>query len=447
MRTIIRNGRVVSRGHIQSADVLVEGETIAGIGPFGSASADRVIDASGCFVLPGMLDFHTHVDDRIGRFDLADTYESAGRVALENGITTLATFVTQGPGETLRQAMGRAHAKALGRTRCDVLWHLTPTTFGEADPGDMEALLEAGYRTWKFYTTYKAAGIFSSYGMLEGLFRRLGPKGATFLVHCEDDAVIAAVDPRTLDLTRAHTHTLLRPEAAETTAIARLVELAAGTGAPLHVVHVSTAAGAQALAEARSRADVSFETCPQYLFLDDGWLARPDGHRWLCSPPLRSHPEALRRLVREGAADMLATDHCPFCAQDKDQWDGKDLRTYPNGLPGIGALPHLAWKVWEDDPDRAALSLAAFLSWNPARRAGLHHKGALEPGMDADIVVLDPQGPQRPILSTRAQAHEAFPDFTSRLAFRHVLLRGEPKAENGRLLAGAPSGRPLQPPV
>ena len=447
MKTLVRNGRVALDGALHDTDVLVEDGRILALGR--CDDADRIIEAGGCFVLPGFIDFHTHVDDWIGPYYLADSYDSATHLALENGITTLCTFVTQGPDQTLGQAMANARGKAVGRSHCDVLWHLTPTTFEPGDLAALETYLAAGYRTLKLYTTYKAAGIFASYQRIEELFQRLGPQKAQFLVHCEDDDLIAAVDPTGLDLTKPLTHTLLRPEAAEITAIEKVLALALRYQASLHVVHVSTLAGAKQLVKARASGDVSFETCPQYLFLDESFLAREDGHRWLCSPPLRGDRGPFLELIRGGAADMIATDHCPFCAQAKDNWDGSDFRAVPNGLPGIGALPHLAWQLWADDPDRAALNLATHLSLNPALRAGIQdRKGQLKPGLDADIVVLDPRGPLRPVLSTTSDSHEAFPGHTSRLSFRHVLLRGEPRVRDGVLIRGlAPMGRPLQPPV
>lgn len=452
MRTLIRNGRVASEGRLQDASVLVEDGRILALAPpdrLGPVSADRELDAAGCYVLPGFIDFHTHVDDQIGRFYLADSYESGTRVAIQNGITTLCTFVTQGPQAPLRQAMATARAKAEGHSHCDVLWHLTPTTFEPDDLRDLGAFLAAGYRTVKLYTTYKAAGIYASYERIEDLFRRFGPRGAVFMVHCEDDAVIAAVDPGSLDLADPHSHTRLRPEQAEVVAIHRVAALAMAHHAALHVVHVSTLEGAEYLAAARARGDLSFETCPQYLALDDAWLARADGHHWLCSPPLRGGREAFRALVRAGAADILATDHCAFRPEDKDDWNRADLRTVANGLPGLGSLAHLAWQLWADDPDRAALALAAHLALNPARRAGLEQrKGDLRPGLDADITVLDPAGPVQPVHSTLVPAFEAYPGASSGLAFRHVLLRGEPRVRDGQLLEPErPIGVPLQPAV
>ena len=336
MRTLVRNGRAALPDRLLDADVLVQDGRIAAVGRLGDLPADRVLDASGCYVLPGLMDFHTHVDDQIGRFYLADTYESGTRAALLSGITTLCTFVTQGAGESLPTAMARARGKAEGHCHCDVLWHLTPTTFEPADLRALQTLVGAGYRTLKLYTTYKAAGIFASYRRIGELFGRLGPLGARFLVHCEDDEVIAGVDPGRVDLAQARAHTQLRPEAAEVVAIQKVVDLALEHQAALHVVHVSTADGAWILVSGRHLGDLTFETCPQYFLLDDAWLAREDGHHWLCSPPLRSGPERLRQMVRAGAADIIATDHCAFRPQDKDDWDHTDLRSVPNGLPGRG---------------------------------------------------------------------------------------------------------------
>jgi dihydropyrimidinase len=385
------------------------------------------------------------VDDRIGPYQLADTYATATAQGLRNGVTTLCTFVTQGPGRSLRQAMVEAYGKALGRTHADVLWHLTPTTFAEADYRFLEALPRTGYRTLKLYTTYRPAGLYASYERLAEAFDRL--RETTFLVHCEDDRILSEVDASALDLSLPSSHAQLRPEPAEFEAIHRVAGLARDARVPLHVVHVSTVEGARILYEAKRKADITCETCPQYLLLDATWLDREDGHRWICSPPLREGREAFRALAREEAFDLVATDHCPFRPEDKDAWDGTDVRRVPGGLPGIGALPHVTWKIWEDDPDRSALGLATFLSAAPARRAGVgDRKGAILPGRDADLVVLDPKGPERPIRSAGVPVHEPFPGFTSKLAFRAVLLRGIPRVKDGVLLEpGRPAGVPLQP--
>lgn len=449
MNTLIRNGRLVLDSGIVEEDLLVEGERIAAIGTGLPAEGAKILDASGCYVLPGLIDFHTHLDDRIGRFYLADDYESGTRVAILNGITTLCTFVTQGPDNTLRQALQAARSKAEGRCHTDVAWHLTPTSFSESDWQDLETLARSGYLTFKFYTTYRNAGIYADTQLLEGVFRRLGPLGVRFLIHCEDDAHIARQDTSLLDLARGSSHARLRPEEAEILSIEALLALAATCGAPLHIVHVSTNGGAEKIQRARGSQDVTCETCPQYLWLDESWLDRPNGHRWICSPPLRNGRQRFRELARAGAFDLIGTDHCPFERKDKDDWDGKDVRTVANGLVGIGALPHLAWKLWEFDPDEAARELALRLSRNPAVRLGYgNRKGSLMPGFDADLAILDPKGPYRPLRSSLADVFETYPDFSSSLTFRHVLLRGACAVEDGQLTDPAhPTGRPLQGPA
>ena len=249
-----------------------------------------------------------------------------------------------------------------------------------------------------------------------------------------------------MDLSRASNHARLRPEAAEVRTVDALINLAARCGVPLHVVHVSTVPAAQQIREARNHQDLTCETCPQYLWLDQSWLDRADGHRWICSPPLRDGREHFRELARAGVFDLIATDHCAFCCTDKDDWDGLDIRTVANGLGGLGALAHLAWKLWWDDPDRAARELALRLSLNPAACLGVsNRKGALSPGLDADVVVLDPNGPEKPIRSSLADTFETYPGFTSTLAFRHVFLRGESVVEEGQLThAERPLGLALQ---
>ena len=234
------------------------------------------------------------MDDHIGRFYLADTYETGTREGILNGITTLCTFVTQAPGRTLRQAMAAARAKALGRSHADVLWHLTPTTFEPADLASLEGLVAAGYRTIKLYTTYRPAGLYTSYERLGELFRRFGAPGRHLhgplrgrRHHRRGGPAPPWTSPGAPP-TRA-----CGPRPPRWWPSARSSGSPWSKGAALHVVHVSTVEGARAIVEGRAQGDVTCETCPQYLVLDDSWLAREDGHHWLCSPPLRGRPRDL----------------------------------------------------------------------------------------------------------------------------------------------------------
>ncbi len=432
MRTLLTHGRVVHSQGLQDLDLLVEGHRILALGPWSSLGpADLTLDAAGAYVLPGLIDLHTHLDDRIGRFDLADSYATAGEIALKEGLTTLAAFITQEPGETLQAAVDRALVKAQARARCQTTWHLTPTRWDEDTWSTLARLSSRGFRTVKVYTTYREAGLLLDPDQLHIIFPRLAALGLRVLVHCEDDACLARAIPGQ-DLSKPSSLPRLRPEEAEVSAVTRVLELAREARLPLHVVHVSSLEAAQRIQSARPNQDVTCETCPQYLWLDPSWLSLPQGHRWLCAPPLRENREPFREALREGLFDCLATDHCAFLAKDKDAWDGQDIRRVGHGLPGLGSLVPLAWKLFEEAPDRAALSVARLLSETPARILGLQHrKGRLEPGLDADMVVLDPRGPRRPLKSSLAEVHEPYPGFTTRLQARHVLMAGQVQVRDG----------------
>lgn len=436
MTLLIRNGRVWQEDGFVEADLLIRDGAIAAVGTIPDRNADEIIDARGHAVLPGMIDIHTHLDDRIGPYVLADDIASGTRCAVENGITTVGTFVTETAETPLVAALDAMAAKVRGRAHCDVLCHVTPTRFDAGGWRAIDELLERGIRTVKLYTTYREAGICSDYGALEDIFMRLGGRGVRFLVHCEDDAILQRAREVVPDWSSASAHAAARPGRAEVAAIDAVLDRAAAMNVPVHVVHVSTPEGAGHITAARRDQDVTCETCPQYLVLDDGWLDRPDGHRWICSPPLRSTAARaeLAAMAARGVFDIFASDHCPFLREDKDRGRG-DARRIANGLPGIGALPHLVYGVLRAGVDDPLLHLGARLSNGPARVLGLYpRKGVLRAGSDADVVILSTDGPARPIRSSLADTYEPYPDFFTTLTVHSVIVHGHRVVEDGRLL-------------
>jgi dihydropyrimidinase len=393
-----------------------------------------------------MIDLHVHIDDRIGECDLADTWPTASEVAVRSGITTLAGFVTQQAGESLSRAVERCEARARGRSHCDHTFHLTPTAW-PWDWREVEALIGRGFVTFKLYTTYRDAGLYTDYERLGEVMARLAALGARVLVHCEDDETLASaaavpgIDPRD-----ARGHGRLRPERAEVVAIARVLALAERAGCQVHVVHVSTVGGSAAIADGRRICRVSCETAPHFLLLDDSALAGEAGHRFLCTPPLRA---AATRVEMEAAAaggefDLFATDHCAFTRADKDRHRG-DFRSVPKGLAGIGALVPLTFELFVRRHGLPLAEIPLRLAANPARLLGLFpRKGTIAVGSDADLVVLDPDGPDRPVASSLADCYETYPGRSTTLDVRHVFVRGR-RVVTERMLVGAgqPGGRCL----
>jgi dihydropyrimidinase len=438
MKTLVRGGTVYSQGRVVPGEVLIEDGIIAAVGDCrGLTGGARVVEGGGCHVLPGLIDLHVHIDDSIGRFRLADTWESASRAAAAAGITTLGGFITQRPEESLDAAIERAAGRAAGYSFCDYLWHLTPTRFAEDDWADILRLQESGWRTFKFYTTYCESGLFSSYNRLTEIAERLTPGGARLLVHAEDEGVLTLAQARSPMPVRASDHGRQRPPEAELRAVERVAEVAAKTGSWFHIVHVSTPEAAEAILRAgdrmRAGARVSCETAPQYLFLNDTWLRREDGHRWLCTPPLRdaARVRRLRETAGAGAFDTYASDHCAFSIEDKDR-GREDMLSAPMGIAGIGALPRLIFALEKGRPERAFAEMSLRLAENPARLAGIEgRKGALAPGLDADAAVFEMADQEEPIVSASTGSPETYPGFNSRLRLRHLFLRGRQLITDG----------------
>jgi dihydropyrimidinase len=442
---LIRGGTVWGEDGGRRADVRVVGERIAEVGALAAHAGEGVFDATGLHVLPGLIDAHVHVDDHIGACELADTFPTASEIAARNGITTLAGFVTQDDGETVRQAVERCVARAAGRSHCDFTFHITPTGW-PWEWREIEGLIGRGFATFKLYTTYREAGLFTDYRRLREVMGRLARLGASLLVHCEDDAELAGVAGSAVDPADARGHAQLRPEHVEVTAVDKVLDLAAGTNCRTHVVHVSTAMGAAMIKAARARARVSCETAPHYLVLDDSLLVGPAGYRYLCTPPLRGAATRARMeaAAAEGIFDLLATDHCAFARDDKDRYR-EDFRNVPKGVAGIGALVPLTFELLVKQHGLALSELVRRLAANPARLLGAYpRKGTVAVGSDADLVILDPQGPERPLVSSLSDCYETYPGRTTTLDIRRVFVGGrEVVRDNVVLTAGRPGGRCL----
>ncbi len=436
MSTLIRNGLLCFEDRVEPADLLVRDEAIAEIAPHVTADADEIIDAAGAFVLPGMIDIHTHLADRIGNYDLADDYLSGTRVAVQNGITTVATFITETTDHPLEDAVACALRRAENNCYADHWWHLTPIRYDDAGWEAVERLIAHGFRTWKFYTTYRQAGLYCDYDRLEWILSKLSGRGIRVLLHCEDDDVLASVHLTDDTWQKPLAHALSRPPQAEVIAVREVLRRAERYDVALHIVHVSLPDSLELIADARASVQVTCETCPQYLFLDQTSLQREDGHRWICSPPLRSlyARRALAEMALNGAVDLFATDHCAFTRADKDRCRGH-IPDVPNGIAGIGALPHLVYALFAQHRPEPLTEMARYLAANPARLLGTYpRKGVLAQGSDADFSICRAMTDGGPVRSSLADVHETYPGETSRLWFERVFVRGREVVRQNTLL-------------
>jgi dihydropyrimidinase len=442
---------VVTAADDYVGDVYAEGERITLIGESLEVQADRVIDATGKYVLPGGIDPHTHLDMPFGGTVTIDDVESGQTSAAFGGTTCHVDFIIQPQGATFAAAVDEWKAKANGKQVIDMGYHMAVTDLN--DGGTLEELAslpDEGITSYKLFMAYKGALMVDD----ETLFRTMetaSQTGALVMVHAENGDVIDVLVKQALAAgnTDPLYHALTRPPEAEGEATNRAIQLAHLAGAPLYVVHVTCREAVEPIARARDLGwDVWGETCTQYFFnsLDD--IAKPDfeGAKYVYSPPVRdkSNWDVLWNAVRSDALSAISTDHCAFL------WDGQktmgrdDFSKIPNGGPG---LENRLQMIHEFGVRAGRISLnrmVELLSTNPAKLFGLYpRKGTIAVGSDADIVIFDPEK----TVTISASTHHSKSDYnlfegTEVTGVPEVvLLRGQVLVEDDELVASPGIGQ------
>jgi dihydropyrimidinase len=443
---LIQGGTVVSPTGAVPADVLVEGEQISALAVPGSetavawgASADRVMDAHGLYVLPGGIDVHTHMEMPFGGTFSVDTFETGTRAAAWGGTTTIVDFAVQAKGTSLLATLDKWHAKADGHCVIDYGFHMIVSDVNDTTLKEMESCIGAGVNSFKMFMAYPGV-FYATDGEIVRAMTRAAETGAVIMMHAENGIAIDQLVAQALAAGKTDPvqHGLTRPPELEAEATHRAITLAQVTGSPLYIVHLSAAQALQAVAEARDTGQNVFaETCPQYLYLSLDDLARPDfeGAKYVASPPLRprEHQGTLWRGLRTNDLSVVSTDHCPFCFKEQKELGRGDFSKIPNGIPGVEHRMDLL----HQGVVAGELSLARWVevaATTPARMFGLYpRKGIIAPGADADIVLYDPRATQ--VLS--AGTHHMNVDYSAYEGFeitgqvRTVLSRGAVVIEGG----------------
>jgi dihydropyrimidinase len=447
-QAIIRGGTVVTASGRRRADVLLGGGQVIAVGEGleAPAGAERV-DAGGCFVLPGGVDPHTHMQLPMMGTVVADDFLSGTAAAAAGGTTTIVDFVGPDRGEPPLDALRRWQGWA-ARASVDYGLHMTVSWWGERFAAEMAPLVrEHGVASFKFFQAYKGGLMLPDEHIIEG-FVRCRELGAVAQIHAEHGDLIAYLQAKLVaeGVTGPRGHALSRPPQLEGEATYRAITMAEITEAPLYVVHVSAAEAAEAIGSARARGlRVVGETLPGFLHLDDSVYDQPEfdraaGH--VMSPPYRprGHQEALWRALASGALSTTATDHCCFTTEQK-RLGKDDFRRIPNGCGGVEDRLHVLWQLGVNGGWLTPEEFVAVTSTNAARAFNLWpRKGALQPGSDADLAVIDPE--RTKTISARAQRQRT--DFSVWEGFevkgvvvhtfaggRHVWADGDLRAEAG----------------
>jgi dihydropyrimidinase len=462
---LIANGRVITASDDYVADVYCENGTIAAIGvnlPAHRFAANRTIDASGQYVIPGGIDVHTHLNMPFGGTTSADDFESGTIAAAFGGTTSLVDFAIQYRGHTMRHALDDWRKRADGKAVIDYGFHMIITELEDAGLSEMDRMVrDEGITSFKLFMAYPGVFMVDDQTIFRAL-RRTGDNGGLVCMHAENGGVIDELVKEALrkGQTAPKYHALTRPSRAEGEATGRAIALAEMARVPIYIVHLSAADALEKVRDARDMGLPAYaETCPQYLFLSYDNYEEPgfDGAKYVMSPPLREkwHQDVLWKGLSKNDLQVISTDHCPFCMAEQKELGKDDFSKIPNGAPGIETRLTL---VHDGGVRPGRITMNRFVelcSTTPAKMFGLFpRKGTIAVGSDADIVVFDPD--KRATLGVKTLHMKVdYNPYEGRTVHGapstvvvngNVIIEGDKfvgKKGNGRFLKRGPSQAPL----
>lgn len=389
---VVKGGQIVSGSYGSfRADLAIRGEKIAAIGD--GLDGKYVINASGKLVMPGVIDAHVHMELPVSGTRSSDDFSSGTKAAACGGVTTIIDFTVGSSKSTIPEDIENRLREA-EKSHIDYALHAEVIGWHRSRSQEILKAVQMGVTSFKFFTAYGSSGRRTDRGALFEVFQIIGDLGALAVVHAEDEEVINYLmnELEEEELKNMVSLAKVRPSLCEAVAVSDVIYLAERANTRLHIVHLSSALGLEALKRGKGfYKNVTAETCPQYLLLTQDVYESVDGHLYSASPALRSSYdlEALWDALYNEELSMIATDHCPFTREQKT-WKGNFL-DLPYGLPGVETALPLMFSEGVIKRHLPVSSLVRLLSENPAKIYGLFpQKGTLQIGSDADIVVLEP---------------------------------------------------------
>lgn len=443
MSILIQNGTLIlPQGPVQ-ADLRVEGERIAQIGPGLPPGDSQILDAAGKLVFPGFIDTHTHFEMNKGtERETADNWATGTRAALAGGATCVLDFAEPRRGHSLASALKTWHNRADGVASCHYGFHMTIKDWDARIRAELREMTAAGITSYKVYLAYDNLKVTD--GVACKVLRAVAQEGGVVGCHCENgDLVNEGIRAmHAAGRFGPEAHPASRPAAVEAEAVNRWLAIGEVAGCPVNIVHLSTRRGLELVRAARARGQACYvESCPQYLLLDESRYRLPDfeGAKFVLSPPLRTpaDQEALWSALAEGEVDTVGTDHCSFDFRGPKQLGREDFAAIPNGIPGVEHRAVLLYTYGVAAGRITALQMMQALSERPARLFGMYpRKGALAVGSDADITILDPAARGMIAAATQYQNVDYTPYEGMQLRCRvsNVLLSGVEAVRDGKVL-------------
>jgi dihydropyrimidinase len=447
MSLVIKGGTVVAADRTYKADVLVEGEKIIEIGD--NLKGDSTLDAGECYVMPGGIDPHTHLEMPFMGTTTAENFESGTKAALSGGTTMVVDFCIPDRNQPLMEAFADWDKRSKNAV-ADYAYHMCITYWNDQAHADMAKVVKAGVTTFKHFMAYKGSLMVNDDEMFAS-FSRCAELGAMPLVHAENGDLVAALQRLYLakGVTGPEGHALSRPPDVEGEAANRAIMLADQAGVPLYIVHTSCIQAHEAIRRARALGKrVYGEPLIQHLVLDESEYFNKDwvhAARRVMSPPFRdkSHQDDLWNGLRAGSLQVVATDHCAFFTEQKEM-GRNDFTKIPNGTGGLEDRMPVLWTYGVETGRLTPNEFVAATSTNIARILNMYpRKGAILPGADADIAVWDPKAKKTISAKTQMSVidYNVFEGVKVTGLPRYTLSRGEVVFRDGSVQAELGRGK------
>ncbi|WP_065334710.1 dihydropyrimidinase [Tritonibacter mobilis] len=446
-RTVIKGGTIVTADRSYDADVAIEGGKIAEIGQ--NLSGGKVLDAEGCYVMPGGIDPHVHLEMPFMGTHSADDFESGTRAGLAGGTTMVVDFCLPSPGQSMLEALEAWHAKSK-RACADYSFHMAVTWWSEQIFDEMQMVVDHGINSFKHFMAYKGALMVEDDELFDS-FRRCAAIGALPMVHAENGDVVATMQQKLLadGITGPEGHGMSRPPEVEGEATNRAIMIADMAGVPLYVVHTSCEQAHEAIRRARQKGmRVYGEPLIQHLVLDESEYRNPSwdhAAQRVMSPPFRdkANQQSLWAGLQAGSLQVVATDHCAFSIEQK-RYGIEDFTKIPNGTGGLEDRMPVLWTEGVNTGRLTPNEFVAATSTNIAKILNIYpQKGAVLEGADADLVVWDPE--KTKVISAETQQsvveYNVFEGREVKGLPRYTLSRGEIAVDNGTVCATAGHGK------
>ncbi len=383
MKILIKNGHVIDplTGRDGCFDVLIEKGRIQKVAESLEDAAERVIDAAGCYVMPGFIDLHVHLRDP--GLEYKETLKTGGEAAARGGVTTICAMPNTKPVIDDGEKVAEVHKRA--KTECPVnVIQIGAVTKGQegAELSDIEGMAQAGCHA--ISEDGKSVMNASLYRKAMGLAKE---NGISVFAHCED---ITMVEGGVMNADENAERLGLKgiTNSVEDVIVARDILLAKETGVRLHLCHCSTEDSVKMVAAAKKEGLlVTGEVCPHHFILTSDDIREDDGN-YKMNPPLRSRAdvEALREGLKNGVMDVISTDHAPHAAKEKD----KSIAQAAFGIVGLETSAALTYTYLVKTGILNVMDMAEKMSYNPSKILGLSEKGSVSEGKIADVVIFDP---------------------------------------------------------